>query len=285
MNNKAITLSVAFAIFAVFMVHSYVSSIEEETKKKFGTELLVLIAKRDIKEMETINETMLELKAIPKLFLEPAAISFQMSEKDSRAVRDLKGLSGTVAIVPIKKDEQVTYNKVTEPNLRTGLAPQVTPGKRAVAVPVNEVTSVGKLVKPGDRIDIISVFDGGSGKTSRVAKTILQDVVVLAVGRNVTNNVPRIFEKESVGEGYRMTSLTKYDAFSSVTVEVDPMQAQALALVMSISDQSSLFLSLRNNDDQDRTNVTAIGVYDVLGADATRIRTPASGDAGVRSRR
>jgi len=84
MNNKAVTLSVAFALFAVFMVHSYVSSIEEETKKKYGTELLVLIAKRDIKEMETLNETMLELKAVPKLFLEPAAISFQMTEKDNR---------------------------------------------------------------------------------------------------------------------------------------------------------------------------------------------------------
>jgi len=188
-------------------------------------------------------------------------------------------------MVPIKKDEQVTYNKITEPNLRTGLAPQVTPGKRAVAVPVNEVTSVGKLVKPGDRVDIITVFDGGTGKNSRIAKTILQDVVVLAVGRNVTNNVPRIFEKEAMGENYRVTSLARFDGFSSVTVEVDPVQAQALALVMSVGDQSSLFLSLRNNDDSDRTNITAIGVFDVLGADSTRVRAPAAADAGVRPRR
>ena len=36
MDNRALTLSVVMAILAVFFVQSYVSSIEEETRKKFG---------------------------------------------------------------------------------------------------------------------------------------------------------------------------------------------------------------------------------------------------------
>ena len=38
------------------------------TAKKFGTESLVIVSKKDIKEMSTINETMIELKSVPKTF-------------------------------------------------------------------------------------------------------------------------------------------------------------------------------------------------------------------------
>jgi hypothetical protein len=64
------------------MVQSYVSSIEENAQKKFGTEVLVVTAKRDIKEAESINKTMLELTLKPARFLEPSALSFAKKEAD-----------------------------------------------------------------------------------------------------------------------------------------------------------------------------------------------------------
>src|SRR3989338_8537241 len=160
MNSKALTLSLVMAVLALLFVNSYVTSVEEDAKKKFGTEVLVIVAKKDIKEMETILETMVEFAPIPKKFLEPAAISLERREGDTtlkESSSTLKALVGNVAVVPIKKGEQITLNKITEPNLRTGLAPQVTPGKRAVAIPVSETTGVAKLVKPGDRVDLIAV--------------------------------------------------------------------------------------------------------------------------------
>ena len=276
MNNKALTLSLVMALIAVFFVESYVSSIEEETRKKFGTEVLVVAAKKDINEMETVDETMLELKKIPKRFLEPSAISFERAEdKDGGFARDLKKLAGNVAIVPIKKGEQITFNKITEPSMRTGLSPQVTPGKRAVAVPINEITGVAKLVKPGDRVDIIAVLDFG-GREKKVAKTILQDVVVLAVGRYVTNNVGRVVENEAFGGKQKIRSLTQFDGYSSVTIEVDPEQAQAVALVTSNS-ANSISLALRNNDDTARSGSGMMMLNDVLGVDR---RTPAANVGG-----
>src|SRR6478672_8045715 len=114
MNNKALTLSLVMAAMAVFFVQSYVSSIEEEAKKKFGTEVLVVVAKRDIKEMETVNETVLEFKNVPKRFLEPAAIFVEKRDDDKQSQKQIKALAGTIGIVPIKKGEQITYNKITE---------------------------------------------------------------------------------------------------------------------------------------------------------------------------
>src|SRR5690606_12530432 len=65
MNNRALTLSVLMAIIAVFFVQSYVESIEKEAEKKYGANIIVVAAKEDIREMSTIDETMIGLKTIP----------------------------------------------------------------------------------------------------------------------------------------------------------------------------------------------------------------------------
>ena len=245
------------------------SEVEEKAQKRFGTNVLVLKAKRDVKETETINETMLTLESIPKTFLEPAAVYFEKREEDEETKTSIKSLSGSVAIVPIKTGEQISYNKITEPGIRTGLSPQVAPGRRAVAIPVNDQSSVSKLIKPGDRVDLIAVMDLGGGKETKVAKTVLQDVVVLSVGRNVTNNIPRVIEYE--GQKERVRSLNMDTSYSTITLEVDPAQAQAIVLILN-SAENAISLSLRNNDDTERTNVGAFTLGDVLGNDASKLQ-------------
>ncbi len=272
MNNKALTLSLFMAVVAVFFVQSYVSSIEEEAQKKFGTEVLVVVAKRDIREMETINETMLEFKRVPKTFLEPAAVSLDKSDKkedEKENMRTLKGLAGSIAMVPIKKNEQLTNNKITDIGLRTGLAPQITPGKRAISMSVNEITGVAKLIKPGDRVDVICFFELTGKKENRIAKTVLQDVVVLAIGRNVNNNVARIVEPDPFGGKEKIRSLVEDFSFSSVTLELEPLSAQMLSLILSVGDTPPM-LMLRNNDDIDRVMMSASTMGDILGADVQK---------------
>ncbi len=277
MNNKAVTLSLIMGVLAVFFVQSYVASIEEEARKKFGTEVLVIKAKKDILEQETINETDLEFALMPQSFREPGVIYFEgKREEDGEARKALKDLAGMVAVVPIKKGEQLTYNKIVSPSIRTGLAPQVAPGRRAIAVPVNEISGVSKLVKPGDRVDLIAVLDAGGGKENKVAKTILQDVVVLAVGRNVTNNVSRLVERDPYNGKEKIRSLTTDSNFSSVTLEVEPRQAQLLALVMS-NGENAVTLSLRNNDDTERVPIEAMSLLEALGPDAARIQRRPTG--------
>lgn len=271
MNNKALTLSLIMAVFAYFMVNSYVTSVEDEARKKFGTEVLVITAKRDIKEMEMLNETVLGLKVMPKSFLEPAAISFEKKEEDKDTTRVIKNMAGYIAMVPIKKGEQVTLTKVSEPSIRSGLAPQVTPGKRAVSIPVSETSSVSKLIKPGDRVDLIAILDPGGKKDQKIAKTVLQDTIILSIGRNVSNNVPRVVEMDPGGGGKeRVRSLVEDFSFSSVTLEVDPTQAQTIALLLAMGE-SSLTLSLRNNDDGDRYNLPVTTFQDLNGL----VRLPA----------
>lgn len=275
MNNKALTLSIGMALLGFFFVSSYVTSIEDEAKKKFGTEILVVKAKQFIREQDTLTANMLEYVLIPKRFLEPAAVYFEKKEEDKETAKGLKDLEGSVAVVPIKKGEQLTYNKLTTPSVRTGLAPQIAPGRRAISIPVNEVSGVSKLVKPGDRIDLIAVMDLGGGKENKISKTILQDVVVLAVGRNVTNNVARLIEIDPYSGKEKIKSLSEDASFGAVTLEVEPGQAQVMALVMA-NAENAVTISLRNNDDTDRVTIGATTAADILGADAARVqRAPA----------
>ena len=286
MNRNAITLSLMMALASVYFLKSYVDSLEAEQKSKFGSEVLVLKASKEIKEQETILEDMVTLVKVPKEFRQPGAISIDRSEaKDAdeedetisaeKQAKLIRQVIGTVAIVPIRKDEQITRNKIAEPNIRTGLAPQITPRKRAISIPVNDITGVAKLVKPGDRVDLIAVIDFGGDKTNKLAKTILQDVVVLATGRRITNNVARTIEVDPVAGKEKVRSLAEDFSFTTVTLEVDPIQAQQMAVVMA-GGETAITLSLRNNDDMGfvQLNQTASTVAEVVGSqDLARIQT------------
>lgn len=277
MNNKALTLSLLMAAVAVFFIYSYVSNIEEEQKKRFGTEVVVIKAKKNIKEMDTIDETMVIADLVPKKFLEPAAISYETQDTGDKAiVRSMKSLAGSVAIVPIRKGEQITYSKITEPSVRTGVSPQIAIGKRAVSVPVNNITGVSKLIKPGDRVDVISILDVGGGKDAKLTKTVLQDVVVLAVGLAVTNNVARAIEPDPFGGKDRIRNLAADTSFATVTLEVDPQQVQLITAVLN-NGENAITLSLRNNDDSELVPLQSTTIYDVLGPDAAKIQRNLAG--------
>ncbi len=277
MNSKAMGLSLVMAGVAVFFVMSSVTSIEEQANKKFGDEITVLVAKDDIPEMANIVESMLETKVVPKNFVEPTAIRFNTLVKDDSVEfqSEVKRIIGNVAIVAIKKGEQLALNKISEASVRTGLAPQVTPGKRAISISIDETSSVAKLVKPGDRVDLIAVIDAGSssgGRDNKVAKTFLQDVVILAVGRNITNNIARRVDFDPQTGRSKVRSLTEFDGYSSVTIEVEPLQAQMIAAITTGSG-NRLILTLRNNDDTTPTALSGSRATDAL-SDG---RAPAAG--------
>lgn len=239
------------------MVYSYVTSTEESYRLQYGEEVPVVIAKRDIKELDVLDETNLTTKSVPSTFKEPGTAS------------SLKDMIGGLAIAPIMKDEQISRSKVTQLGARTGLARQVAIGKRAVTVRVNDESGVAKLLKPGDRVDVIAFTDptGTGNKLQMEARTLLQDVLVLATGKYVTNTVPGILEVDPGKSSTKSTlKLSEYTQFPNVTLEVDPFQAQAL--VFAAVQLNGIYLILRNNDDNMKEELQKTKMVDLLGKDA-----------------
>jgi pilus assembly protein CpaB len=168
-NNETRTLwiSLITAFAAVFLLYSYTQEKSAELTKDFGTKRNVVVASEDISEMQTIYETELQIVEKPEKFVEPNALV------------NLEDAVGLVALAPIKKGEQILTTKIIRPGAVTGLSHQVAPSKRAVAIPVDEMRGVAKLLKPGDRIDLITALDVGVGqKMRKEVKTFLQDIPV-----------------------------------------------------------------------------------------------------------
>lgn len=250
-ETKTLWLSILFALIAAFLLNSYTTEKEMQIAKKYSEKINIVVAKDDINEMETIDETMLDTIEMPKEFVQPGFI------------KDSLDIVGKVAIAPIRKGEQILNSKVLNPGPETGLSIKVAPTKRAVTIPVDEVRGVGKLLKPGDRIDIITALDIGSGQNKeRVIKTLLKDVTILATGMSVAYEPPRVHEK--VGDTDFVKNLRSYTNFDTVTVEVEPTDAQKLIYVLS-TNPSSMFFSLRNPHDNEKRPLPDVRLNDLLG--------------------
>lgn len=273
-ETRTLWISVGTALLAVFLVYSYSQEKKAEYDRRFGTSKRVVVAKEDISEMQTIDDTLIDIVEKPVDFIEPGSVT------------DAQLVIGQVAATPIRKGEQITNSQLLEPGPLTGIAQQVSPGKRAVTIPVDEVRGVAKLIKPGDRIDLVAALDYGKGSNiRREVKTIMQDVVVLATGLKVVNNIPRLFEKASNGD-VLIENLNEDYQFSNITLEVNPKQAQDLIYILSVSP-GSLFAMLRNPNDRTLKKTPITTVDSVLGKASrraiaksirqpTRFRQPAS---------
>ena len=252
-KNETLTLwiSIAAAIFSAFLVFSYTQEKTKEISKVFGVQTSVVVARIFINEMQTVQEDMVELVQVPEKFVQPGY---------ARQIEDVVGL---VALAPIDVGEQVLKNKVIVPGPETGLSLQVSPGKRAVTVPIDEQRAVARLIKPGDRVDIVSSLSLNTGASQkRYIKTLLQDVVILATGPRVVDELPRIHE-ELGGESY-IKNLRMENNFSTVTIEVSPEDTQKIIYLLS-TDPGSLFFTLRHPSDNSNLVLRQTEMADLIG--------------------
>ena len=264
-KNETLTLwlSIGSAIFAVMLLYSYTQEKSSQVAQKFGAMVSVVTVTRDIGEMETVNDSMVQLKEYPSSFIQPEAV-FSMEEA-----------IGYVALAPLSEGEQVLKTKLTRPGPTTGLSLQVSPTKRALTIPIDEMRGVAKLLKPGDRIDIIAAIDVKSdSETKKQIKTLMQDVVILATGIKVVNELPRVFEEIS-GEGF-IRNIRSATDFNSITIEARPEDVQGLVYVLATSP-GALFLSLRHPSDHAiKPNLTASGIDNILGKTTRKLASSRS---------
>src|SRR5690606_22760746 len=106
---------------------------------------------------------------------------------------------------------------VTYPGAQSGLARQISIGKRALSIQVTEGQAVSRLLKPGDRIDVLALVDYAAGKKEKLkVKTVLQDVLVLSTGLYVTNSVPLVGMKNN--NEVKQMKLNTYTNYNTVTL-------------------------------------------------------------------
>ena len=111
-----------------------------------ATKTTYIVAAKDIPLGTIVTADMIESKDI------------KVTEKPADAYTlpaDAIGLTATTDVLAGQKVGPQTFSTTT---VNPDIGRLLDPGKRAIAVPVDQVTGVGTLIKPGDRVDVVLAF-------------------------------------------------------------------------------------------------------------------------------
>ncbi len=189
----------------------------------------VVVAAEDLQVGTKIGDTDIRVLRFPQSTVPPGAYG----SKDKVLNRGV--------ILPIGKGEFILPTKLAAANAGAGLSSMIPQGMRAVSVRVNDVVSVAGFVQPGSRVDVMSTSSAGN---ERLTTTVLENVTVIAVGKNLTR-----------GSGTETPASSQ--SASVITLLVSPDDAQKLALA---SQEGRIQLALRNPLDTHQGSVGATKV-------------------------
>lgn len=141
-------------------------------------------------------------------------------------------------LYPVTQNEPILSTRLSSVTGADGIASLIEPGKRAVSVSVADAASAGGLIQPRAHVDVLFTKTGSMAEA--VTSTVLEDVVVLSIGRNV----------EAAGAvtatGAPAPAAAPSTGNRSVTLLVTPEQARVVELA---KNQGKISLSLRNPKD------------------------------------
>ena len=163
-------------------------------------------------------------------------------QRDGQGAEKLQELTGTVVKRGIMIGEPVTYGKVFKRDQAGFLSGMLTPGKRAISIPISPVLAGAGFILPGDRVDVmlqLSVAEAsieGAGSNREYSETILEDMRVLAIDQNL-NDIP----EGSVAQ-----------VGGTATLEVTPKEAEMLTVARVIGSMSLVLRSLTPGDIAER---------------------------------
>lgn len=217
----------SFLFFGMAVVLAFVTSImaynwfqnqkpAPKIKKVVKTEgIPIAVASVDIPWGTPLTKEMVRLVAYPATHLPEGKFE------------DLELLKSRVVLTHLKRNEPILESKLAPEDVKNGgVVGVMHPGKRAIAVRVNQVVGLPGFVKPGDRVDIMATLKN-SGKKGKITKTILENTLVLATGTQM--------ERKGPGEKPRPVKV--------ITFELSLKEAEKLA---HASIEGKLRLALRS---------------------------------------
>lgn len=255
-NRKTLVVAVAVGLIATALMWSYLAE-RERVLLALSEPVRVVVATADVPRNSIVLDDMVDLREVPKQYLQPGAIT------------DLDQVVGRRLAVGLSSGAQVLAGHLSgfaQPAL-SFLVPQP---QRAVTVAVDDVSGLAGLVQPGDAVDVLTVFEvgaaGAPAQGQALARTLLQNITVLALGSNVGGSRlgGSVLEADSDGEGVESTSRPEPD-IKNVTLLVDAVQAQRLVLAQHLG---AITLVLRSSADRATPERETTVARDVTGVEA-----------------
>ncbi|OGS23934.1 MAG: Flp pilus assembly protein CpaB, partial [Elusimicrobia bacterium RIFOXYB2_FULL_48_7] len=182
-RKKQVIVSALVSVFTALMVVGYLAGLEN--KYKTGSKKVsVLVAREYIDQGSMIKPELVEEIKVPQEYIQPKAI---------RGIKEITGENNIplyMAVVPVLAGEQILTTKLFGLGQETGLAAVIPTDKRAFSIAC-ERDKIRGIIRPGNKVDIIATLDyyNDRGQKFEEARTILQNITVLSVGKQVLGMV------------------------------------------------------------------------------------------------
>lgn len=238
MNEKGFTgvflSALIIGAVATFSVYKLVVEQRVITVGSSQQMVPVVVAVEDLPEGAPLTATNVRVKRMSS----DAAPVASFASMDS--------LMGRVTQLPIFAGEPIIEAKLAPIGSSAGLEVKIAPGKRAMAIPVNDHIAINGFIQPNSRVDVLVTLRSKGGMTDQKAKVFLQNMRVLSVGQHLRRG----------DDGKPITA-------STVALEVSPEEAELLAVAMN---EGVLSLALRGYADEDSVNTVGADAQSVLAA-------------------
>ncbi len=245
MQNRlkiALVVAVFFGLIAAYGIYNFLSQQRKAAEAFRTTTENIVVAAKDIAPGTMINEELIKNGTIkttpwPKASVPAGAFS---------SPQQVIGKTNRVKIIA---NEPILESRLAGEG--AGLTVRLEPGKRAMAIRVDEIIGVSGFIVPDDRVDVIltTTPPGSANQENRIAKVVLQNKRVLSVAQSTE-------QKDG-----------KPQVARSITLEVTPEDAEKLSLA---SQEGQIVLALRGLGDDAQTVTPGIRKGDLLAVAAVK---------------
>lgn len=215
LNKTWLVLALALVVggLAAFLAQRYLRTQAAAIEARARGELVKLVvAKSDLAKGAVVSSANLAVRDVPREWAHSNAVTPEQFER----------IDNGVLAYPARRGEPLLWSQLEGDKVPTFSA-RLSSGRRAVTVPVDEISSISGLVEPGDRIDLMVTVRRDN---KQIAFVLLQSVPVLATGTKVEQGADS-------RDGRTRT-------FTTITLDVNAEQARQVIAAREIGKITAL---------------------------------------------
>ncbi len=197
----------------------------------------VLVANQPLMQGDRLDAQRVALREVPVNYLHTDAITEDQ----------WPDYAGALLRAPVEPGETLLPSHL-EHDQTTRLAELITPGDRAITLPLSGASTLNHLLNPADRVDLMITWRADG---ERQTAPLLSDVPIIAIGDDLGGN-----DRQG---GFGGTS------YREITVAVSPENAARITQAQTMGD---IHVALRGTDDNGPLNPFLVDARTVLGEDS-----------------
>ena len=232
-KKKLLLVAILVGAFAALLLYLYADQLDNQQEELKAEEVEVVKASRPIRQGQPLQQENIRIDKVPERYLPPNAL----------LKKDVDYYLDQPLAVNVASGQMILTSDFSVSEISRNLSSKIPEDERALSLPVDQVSGVSGLLRPGDRVDILGTFpvgtadqvieEGKNESVGYVTMTLLQNVTLLAVGQEIS---------EIAREGQNRNRGT----YGTVTMSVTIDEAELLTIAQT---RGKITLLLRHRDD------------------------------------